>query len=47
MQNTILEKEQNDVKNQLINNLFSTFNFFQNYYLGNELKEFMNILNSN
>ena len=39
MQKTILEKEQNDVKNQLINNLFSTFNSFQNYYLGNELKE--------
>ena len=39
MQKTILEKEQNDVKNQLINNLFSTFNSFQNYYNIKELKE--------
>ena len=39
MQKTILEKEQNDVKNQLINNIFSTFNSFQNYYLENELTE--------
>jgi hypothetical protein len=39
MQKTILEKEQNNVKNQLIDNLFSTFNSFQNYYLGNELNE--------
>ncbi len=47
MQKTILENVQIDDKTQLINNLFSIFNFFQNYYLGNELKEFMNILNSN
>ena len=39
MQKTKLEKEKLSDKNKLINNLFSTFNSFQNYYLGNELNE--------
>ena len=39
MQKTILENVQIDDKTQLINNLFSTFNSFQNYYNKNELKE--------
>ncbi len=39
MQKTILENVQIDDKTQLINNLFSTFNVFQNYYLENELNE--------
>ena len=39
MQKSKLEKEQLLDKNKLINNLFSIFNFFQNYYDKNELKE--------
>ena len=39
MQKTKLEKEKLSDKNKLINNLFSTFNVFQNYYLENELNE--------
>ena len=39
MQKTILENVQIDDKTQLINNLFSTFNVFQNYYFENELNE--------